>query len=357
MNEYFTSLIAIAQSSTELLADQYHSVNSLEIKQSATALRNSIQPCLDDLLQAQAELEKNLIGCMNTLEHSEAVWQSKQQVIAVSNFAILEKVGEIGGWWNRTQQRVAEEKAEIIKQVQQDWLSEIEELKKKFFFDVAKNQFRTGIGWGDKDGFRRELPGKVESISKQLDSKIEKLLDELLQEFNIRGLRSVQVPTNLLDPEWRSRTIQKKERLLAELKNGFNRMPGSLADGYILSLLGGIDYKIAEWKQRLGDILWEEVAIFKDKGLAKIEERVELVINDRLAMLEKVVKWVLTFYNDFLSLQKRYQQEPTEQRAAEKAWLDQQRQQLQQLLDSVRIELNSARWDDCPAEFNPNITA
>jgi len=148
MKEYFTSLRAIAQSSTELLAGQYHSVDSLEIKQSATTLRSSIQPCLDDLLQAQAQLGKNLIGCMKTLEHSEAVWQSKQQVIAVSNFAILEKVGVISGWWNRTQQRVAEEKAEIIKQIQQNWLYEMEELKKKFFFD-SKNQYRAGIGWAD----------------------------------------------------------------------------------------------------------------------------------------------------------------------------------------------------------------
>ena len=66
MKEYFTSLRAIAQSSTELLAGQYHSVESLEIKQSATTLRSSIQPCLDDLLQAQVQFGRNLIGCMKT---------------------------------------------------------------------------------------------------------------------------------------------------------------------------------------------------------------------------------------------------------------------------------------------------
>lgn len=338
MKEYFTSLQSLAHSSTELLADQYHSLDSLEIRQSATTLRSSIQPCLDDLLQAQVQLGRNLIGCMKTLEHSEAVWQSKQQVIAVSNFAILEKVGVIGGWWNRTQQRVAEEKAEIIEQIQQNWLYEMEELKKKFFFD-AKNQYRAGIGWADKAGFRQELPVKVGSVSESLDTKIKKLLDQLLQEFNIRGLHSVQVFADLLDPELKSRTIQEKESLLAELKNGFDRKLDSLSDKHSLSLFQGINYKIAEWKQRFGDISWEEVAEFRDKGLAKIAERVEFVINDRLAMLEKVVKWALTFYNHFLTLQKRYQQETPEQRAAEKAWLDQQRQQLQQLLDSVEMSL------------------
>ncbi|WP_156518424.1 hypothetical protein [Phormidesmis priestleyi] len=52
------------------------------------------------------------------------------------------------------------------------------------------------------------------------------------------------------------------------------------------------------------------------------------------------MKWTLTFYNHFLSLQKRYQQETPKQRLAEKAWFDRQRQQLQQLLDSVEVILN-----------------
>jgi hypothetical protein len=338
MKEYFTSLQSIAHSSTELLAGQYHSIGSLEIKQSATTLRSSIQPCLDDLLQAQVQLGRNLIGCMKTLELSEAVWHSKQRVIEVSTFAILEEVGEIIGWWNRLQQIAAEEKTQIIEQAKQDWLNQIEELEKTFFFD-SKNQHRAGIGWADKTGFRQELPDKVRSVSKSLDSKIEKLLDQLLQEFNIRGLHPVQVSADLLDPESKSRTMQEKESLLAELKNGFDRKLDTLSDKHSLGLFQGIDYKVAEWQQRFGDISWEEVVRFRDKGLAKIEERVELVINDRLAMLEKVVKWTLTFYNHFLSLQKRYQQETSGQRRAEKAWLDQQRQQLQQLLDSVEINL------------------
>ncbi|MGV0023684.1 hypothetical protein [Phormidesmis priestleyi] len=338
MNEYFTSLRAIAQSSTELLTDQYHSVNSLEIKQSATTLRNSIQPCLDDLLQAQVQLGRNLIGCMKTLEHSEAVWQSKQQVIVVSNFTILEKVGEISGCWNRIQQLAAQEKLEIVEQVKQNWLDRIEELEKSFFFD-SKNQRRAGIGFGDKNGFRRELPYKVNYVSGSLDDAVKETLHQLLQELNIRHLDAVQTFVDLLDPELKSKISQEKEDLLTELKSGFDRKLDNLADKYTLSQSQGMNCKIAEWQQRFGDIFWEEVASFRDQGLTKIERRVELVINDRLAMLQKVVKWALTFYNYFLSLQKRYQQETPGQRTAEKAWIDQQRQQLKQLLANVELSL------------------
>ena len=51
------------------------------------------------------------------------------------------------------------------------------------------------------------------------------------------------------------------------------------------------------------------------------------------------MKWTFTFYNHFLSLQKRYQQETPKQRLAEKAWLDHQRHLLQKLLANVETSL------------------
>ena len=155
-----------------------------------------------------------------------------------------------------------------MSKLNRDWLNQIEELEKTFFLD-AKNQHRAGIGWADKAGFRQELPVKVESVSESLDDKIRRLLDQLLQEFNIRRLHSVQVAADLLDPELKSRTIQEKVSLLAELKNGLDRKLDTLSDKHSLSLFQGIDYKIAEWKQRFGDISWEEVVEFRDKGLEK----------------------------------------------------------------------------------------
>ena len=338
MNEYFTSLRAIAQSSTELLAGQYHSLDSLEIKQSATTLRSSIQPCLDDLLQAQVQLGRNLIGCMKTLEQSEAVWHSKQQVIAVSDAVILEKVGEISGCWNRLQQFAAEEKAKIIEQANQNWLNQIEELKKKFFFD-SKSQKREVIGWGEKDGFTRELPGKITHISESLDKAVKETLDQLFQKLDIKHLDSAKTFTDLLDPELRSSITQEKESLLAELKDKFYRKLGTLSNSHTLDLSHDTDSKVKEWQNRFGNISWDEVDKFRDKGLAKIEARVELVINDRLAILQTIVKWALTFYNHFLDRQKRYQEETPEQRLAEKAWLDQQRHLLQQLSANVETSL------------------
>jgi len=339
MNEYFTSLRAIAQSSTELLADQYHPADSLEIKQSATTLHRSIQLCLDDLLRTQLQLGRNLIVCVKALDQSEAVWQSKQQVIEVSNSVMLEEVGKISGCWNRIQQLAVQQKVEVIAQAKQEWSQQIEELKESFFLNVKTKQYREGIGWSDKDGFRRDLPGKVVSVSENLDSKIKEVLNHLSQAFDTKHFNAAQSFVDLLDPKSKLQLTKKKKSLLTEVGDGFDRKLDTLSDGHTLDLSQGVHYKIEEWRQRFGDISWEEVAKFRDEGLAKIEQRVELVINDRLAMLQKVVKWALTFYNYFLNTQKRYQQETPEQRTAEKAWIDQQRQQLKQLLASVEISL------------------
>lgn len=50
----------------------------------------------------------------------------------------------------------------------------------------------------------------------------------------------------------------------------------------------------------------------------------------------------IAFYNDFLERQERYQQETPEQREAEKAWIDQQRQQLEQVQRGIEAILNDS---------------
>lgn len=48
----------------------------------------------------------------------------------------------------------------------------------------------------------------------------------------------------------------------------------------------------------------------------------------------------IAFYNYFLERQNRYQQETPAQRQAEKAWIDQQRQQLVQVKNGIEAILS-----------------
>ena len=59
-----------------------------------------------------------------------------------------------------------------------------------------------------------------------------------------------------------------------------------------------------------------------------------------LLLLSDKTKTAIAFYNYFLEKQNRYQQETLETRQAEKAWIDQQRQQLVQVkngLEAIRV--------------------
>jgi hypothetical protein len=63
-----------------------------------------------------------------------------------------------------------------------------------------------------------------------------------------------------------------------------------------------------------------------------------LLWGDRALAIEQAI----AFYNDFLERQERYQQETPEQRQAEKAWIDQQRRELEQVQHGIEAILNAS---------------
>lgn len=60
--------------------------------------------------------------------------------------------------------------------------------------------------------------------------------------------------------------------------------------------------------------------------------------NERACRSEQAI----AFYNYFLERQNRYQQETPETRQAEKAWIDQQRQQLVQVKNGLKVILGDS---------------
>ena len=62
-----------------------------------------------------------------------------------------------------------------------------------------------------------------------------------------------------------------------------------------------------------------------------------------MELVNQALEEAIAFYNDFLERQERYQQETLEQREAEKAWIDQQRRELEQVQHGIEAILN-ASW-------------
>jgi hypothetical protein len=300
---------------------------------------NLSQTCSSEIKQSASALKEHLLDCIADLDEAEAVWLSKQRIAEVPDAYLWEKVGGISGCWNRIQQLATERKEEIIEQAKQNWLNQIEKLKEKFFFDVEKKQYRVDVGWADKDGFNRELPGGVSIVSESLDRSIRETLQELLQELDINHLRSVELFISLLDPQSEQELTQEKRSLLKRLYQRFNQPLDNLLADHSPSLNRAVDGVVREWRDRFRNISWREVENFREKTLKKIEERAESTISDRLVMINEVVNCSISFYNSFLDRQNRYQQETPEQYLADKAWIDQQRQHFQLLLTNLEISL------------------
>jgi len=68
------------------------------------------------------------------------------------------------------------------------------------------------------------------------------------------------------------------------------------------------------------------------KVIASIMDNLILeIFDERIKLAIHTVEKAMMFYNNFLEKQARYQQETAQQRAAEKDWIDHQRQQLREV--------------------------
>ncbi len=94
--------------------------------------------------------------------------------------------------------------------------------------------------------------------------------------------------------------------------------------------------------QNMFGLEWERFVNLKDEVDAISENTINSVFKERVELVTQALEEAIAFYNDFLERQERYQQETLEQREAEKAWIDQQRQQLEQVQHGIEAILNAS---------------
>ncbi len=73
----------------------------------------------------------------------------------------------------------------------------------------------------------------------------------------------------------------------------------------------------------------------------KIDNFITAIFDDRVKLSTEAIAKAIAFYNDFLEQQERYQQETPEQREAEKAWIEQQRQELARIQGGIEVIFNA----------------
>jgi hypothetical protein len=336
MNNYFNAFENIDQSVEQLLTDEY---NSPEIQQSAKSLRKSVQPCIEELKQSAAKVKGLVHGCFNDLYHAEDVWHSKPKIAEAAKHEIWEQLGEISGRLFRISLLANQFKRDAVRQAIESWDERIMFLKSRWFID-GKGQLKQGVGWGEKEGFVKQLFSMVDYEANGINRSIKENLALIYEEINVLHQELLQQYLSFLDNHDKAHYTKQFDSIISEIEEKFSNST-ELLPNHILKFKTAISSDLTAlngW----GDIYWISVFRFKDKVSSKIEEFITAIFDDRVKLATQALEQAIAFYNDFLERQERYQQETPEQREAEKTWIDQQRQQLEQVQNGIEAILNAS---------------
>ncbi|NJL23567.1 MAG: hypothetical protein HC895_26605 [Leptolyngbyaceae cyanobacterium SM1_3_5] len=230
---------------------------------------------------------------------------------------------------------------EIISEAQSYWLEKFENLKKQVFID-EKDQLRNAVGWSDKEKLIKEISPLLKDFSRKLDRLIDDDLAKVLRQLKAISLNEIKSFMNLLNSEPATELLSELITTRYKVEDLLTQKISATAKGetYLPSIADIFHPYIDAWKKRFGDIAWNEVSEFSFDVLQRSEKRVNTMIDDRMLVVNDSFTSAIAFYIYFLETHARYTAETPEQKLAEKAWIDQQRQKLQQLQTQLNL-LNS----------------
>lgn len=336
MNDYFKTFQNITQFA---LGNSDLEPSSMELKQSATRLKESAQLCFEELRQSATRLKGLVQVCFDDLRHAEDVWNSKSRVAEAPTHEIWEQLGELSGHDIRILQLENQCSAQAVEKAKKSWSNRIERLTNKWFIDERK-QHKKGIGWGEKEGFIKNIRSQIYSQFQEIILIVRHELSLVCQEVNAINLESIQQYVQLLDQQAKADLSTQIDLILSEIETKLGNPTDHITDklkGFKNTVNPALEALV---KQGWGDIYWEQVIKFKDEVSAKIEEMIISIFDDIVKVVTKAIAQVFEFYNDFLERQERYQQEIPEQREADNAWLNGQRQELVQVQKGIEAILN-----------------
>ncbi|MEG4006428.1 hypothetical protein QUA41_12095 [Microcoleus sp. Pol11C1] len=338
MNEYLKVFQAITQFSDRLLANEYQSV---EIKQSATQLSLDVEPCIEEIKQSALRLKSLLQVCFKDVSQAEDVWNSKPRIAGASAVDVWEQMGELSGCDVRIRSLGKQGKYDAVAKVRKSWSDKATKLKTQWFlWDKSPQVFqRDTIGFFEKDNLHKELRNEVDSQIERVSLIMEHELSLIFKELQSIDIEKIEVCIECFDLNSQLKFRERLQSIGGEILSKFTEPLKYLPDSYMKSfreiLKDTVDTLVHKSKMEISLVDFEESC----KVLGSIMDKLILeIFEERIKLAIETVEKAMKFYNNFLEKQARYQQETAQQRAAEKDWIEWQRQQLrevQQYIDAV----------------------
>jgi hypothetical protein len=335
MNEYLKVFQALTQFSDRLLADEHQ---SLEIKQSATQLSLDVEPCIHEIKQSALRLKGFLQVCFKDLSNAEDVWKSKPRIARASPVEVWEQIGELSGCDVRIRSLGKQGQDDAVVKVRKSWSDKATKLKNQWFLWEKNHQVfqRDSIGFFEKDNLHKELRNEVDYQAERVILIMENELHLIFKELESIDIEKIEFCIECFDLNSQSRFRERLQAIGAEIVSKFTEplkyLPDSSVKNFKETLKAPVEALVHKSKMGISLVDFEESckvigSIMDSLILAIFEERMKLAI--------QTVEKAMRFYNNFLEKQARYQQETPEQRAAEKDWIEYQRQQLREVQEYI----------------------
>jgi ACT domain-containing protein len=333
MNFYYQTLQGVINYSEEIIKCED---NSKEIKESAHELNKSIQPCIAELKQSATTLKSLVDNCFHDIRHARDVWNSKERIMSVPTAEIWEEIGDWSGFSVRISNLYNQSKLETLAVVKKSWLARVETLTRDFFKDY-NNKLKKSLGLFDKDNFIKSLDFAIHlqlsDIKKTLSQSLLLIIQDCIQRLSV-----IQKYANQLDEVKKKKITNKINSISESLKRLLENDPH-----YISSVKNWIN-SLKNTPQGLAregvlGISREQFITTYEEVNKKLEKIVINVFDELWKLINNAIQQAMLFYNDFLELQNRYQNETSEQRQAEKDWIENQSQELIQIRKEIEVIL------------------
>lgn len=342
MQQTWQTLNDILKSVTKLQADEHHSINSLEIKESAETLSQSLQPCLQELVESSNRLNNHIDNSLKELKQAEAIWLSKARIANADTNKIWQQITILTGLAVKMEQLVDESKKAAVNKSETACKEIFKKLIKKHFYSESQG-IKSKIGWGDKAYFLKKIQPQLIFYNNQLDKIIVRELNNFFETLKLIDFKFLFNCYLLYNKSCQKKYLEKTRKTLSKINNAISN-PDLIENIYIITVSRSVIPIIENWQEfgniyfgNIGDIYYGEVVELEKKITRVSVSRIERVISDRLKLATETIEAIITFYSQLLEKQNCYLKETSEQRLAEKDWIDRQKK----MLLTLQTELNS----------------
>lgn len=327
MQQTWQTLNKVLRSVTELQADEYHAINSIEIKESAKNYSQSLQPCLQELLESSNRINFYLENSLKELKQAEAIWFSKARIANADTTKIWQQITILTGLAVKMEQLAHKSKKAAINKSEIACQEIFKKLIKNHFTNKSQG-IKSKIGWGDKAYFLTKIQPQLRFYNNQLDEIITQELNYFFETLKLINFKFLFYCYFLYNKSGKKKYLEKTRKTLIKI-NGAISNPDLIENIYIITVSKSVSPIIENWQEfgniYFGDIYYEEVVEFEEKVIKASVSRIEVIICDHLKIATETIETIITFYSQLLEKQNRYLEETSEQRLAEKYWLEQQK--------------------------------